>query len=64
MNYFFSLPHPWFLVNRNTDEVELMYEIFSLYWDIGFRQREVERMAIAFPAAMNVAIVMLRQCLS
>jgi hypothetical protein len=27
--------------------------------DIGFRQCEVERMAIAFRAAMNVAIVML-----
>ena len=33
---------------------------FSHY--IGFRQCEVERMAIAFGAAMNVAIVMLRQC--
>ena len=29
--------------------------------DIGFRQCEVERMVIAFRAAMNVAIVMLRE---
>lgn len=35
---------------------------FSHY--IGFRQSEVERMAIAFRAAMNVAIVMLKQCQS